>query len=94
MIDDEFEWDDEKAERNLRIHNVSFAVARKVFDDPSALDWPDMSENYGEERFEIIGMSENRLIHVAYTVRRGRTRIISARLTEPWEKRIYHEQKP
>lgn len=93
MIDDEFEWDDEKAARNLRLHGVSFGLAREVFDDPSAFDWLDTSENYGEERFEILGMSQNRLIQVAYTQRDGRTRIISARGAEPWEKRIYHEQK-
>ena len=32
-----FEWDPDKAERNLRKHGVSFEVASRVFVDPLAL---------------------------------------------------------
>jgi uncharacterized DUF497 family protein len=40
----------------------------------------------------MIGMVENRLLFVAYTFRGGRTRIISARKAEPYERRKYHDE--
>lgn len=92
MVDAEFEWDVIKAARNLAEHGVSFEIARKVFQDPLALEWLDSSEDYGEERYVIIGMAELRLLFVAYTLRSGRVRLISARCAEPYERRRYHEE--
>jgi len=37
MRSDEFEWDDAKAEANLRKHRISFRTASRVFDDVFAL---------------------------------------------------------
>ncbi len=34
MNNDDFEWDDAKAAANLKKHQVSFATAARVFDDP------------------------------------------------------------
>ena len=44
-----FEWDPDKAERNLRKHGVSFEVASRVFVDPLALTVLDCVEA-GEQR--------------------------------------------
>jgi uncharacterized DUF497 family protein len=57
-----------------------------------AIEQVDDRENYGEERFTIIGMVENRLLFVAYTMRGENIRIISARGAEPHERRSYHEE--
>jgi uncharacterized protein len=92
MSDDEFDWDDPKAAKNLRNHGVSFEEARHVFRDPFALDWLDERENYGEPRYVTIGMAPKRLLYVAYTMRGDRIRIISARGAEPYEQRRYHEE--
>ena len=45
-----FEWNDRKALTNLAKHGVSFETARKVFEDPFAVDIEDRSANYGEVR--------------------------------------------
>ncbi len=92
MEDDDFEWDDEKAARNLAEHHVSFEVAREVFKDPFAIEWQNLRERYSEDRFAILGMVQDRLLFVAYTLRNSRTRILSARGAEPYEKRKYHEE--
>ena len=42
MLDDEFEWDDRKARRNVQAHGVTFELARLVFDDPNEIDWLDL----------------------------------------------------
>ena len=56
----EFEWDEAKAEANWRAHGVSFELARTVFSDPFAVERLDDREDYGEERFVIVGMAEGR----------------------------------
>jgi uncharacterized DUF497 family protein len=87
-----FEWDRKKAARNLRDHGVSFEEATRVFNDPLSLDDIDDREDYGEERSNMIGVAGDRLLVVTYTLRGGKTRIISARPAEPNERRRYREE--
>ena len=47
---------------------------------------------YVEDRNLLLGMVQNRLLAVAYTLRDSRVRIVSARMAEPRERRRYHEQ--
>lgn len=91
MFDDGFEWDDAKAAENYKNHGVTFERAKRAFADPFAIERLDDREQYGEERFNILGMVEGRLLFVAFTLRNGTIRIISARGAEPHEKRKYHE---
>ena len=88
----EFQWDNAKAVQNFAKHGVSFDAAKQVFKDPFAVEYFDNREDYGEERFIIIGLVETRLVFVAYTMRDEIIRIISARAAESFEKREYHEQ--
>jgi len=92
MQNDDFEWDDAKAVRNLLDHDVSFETARAAFGDVFAVEREDAREAYGETRYNLIGMVEGRLLHVTYTPRGERVRIISARPAEPHERRRYYEQ--
>ncbi len=93
MIDDEFEWDDEKARQNHAKHGVTFQSAREAFDDPFLFEEIDRREDYGEERRSAVGMVESHLITVAFTIRNDRIRIISARRAQPRDRRKYHEQE-
>jgi len=56
MMEQEFEWDEGKAESNLKKHGVSFEAARLAFDDAFALDRLDTTMVYPErkERIRII----------------------------------------
>jgi uncharacterized DUF497 family protein len=92
MDDGEFEWDDHKAVDNYIKHGVSFELAWQAFNDPFAIERLDDREAYGEERYVLIGMVEERLLFVAYTLRGNHIRIISARGAEPHEHRQYHEE--
>jgi hypothetical protein len=91
MQSDEFEWDDAKAEANLRKHNISFRAASRVFDDPLVLIEQDFSEDYGEDRFLATGRVEGLLVTVIYTERSDRIRIISARKANSDEQRAYDQ---
>ena len=92
MRDDDFEWDDTKARANIARHDLSFETARKVFSDPLALDWLDDREDYGEARYVTLGVAGHQLLCVGYTMRASRTRIITARIAEPRERRAYREE--
>ena len=87
-----FEWDDEKAARNLADHRVSFEQAAAACGDPFAVAWIDDRENYGEERFGLIGLYGRELLFVAYTERGENIRIISARRAERHEQDRYYRQ--
>jgi putative transcriptional regulator len=87
MEDKDFAWDDDKAARNWRDHASSFEMAREAFRDPFAIEWEDTAQGRNEERHSLIGMVENRLLFVGYTIWDGKIRIITARKAEPYERR-------
>ena len=88
-----FEWHDAKAEANLQAHGVSFDLAKTVFNDVFAVERLDDREDYGEERFVIIGMAKGHImLYVAYTERDQRIRIISARRATEREQDDYFRQ--
>ena len=87
-----FEWDPKKDSANLRKHDVGFAEASTVFDDPLSTTIPDPDHAVGEERFVIVGMSgKRRLLIVVHTDKGERIRLISARLATKHERHKYEE---
>lgn len=87
-----FEWDDIKAKTNLARHGVSFDEAKTVFDDPLYVDFYDPDHSDVEERYIIIGMSQQqRLLLVSYTERGQTMRLISARVATRSERNAYEE---
>lgn len=93
MIDDEFEWDAEKAASNLRKHGVAFADAQRVFDDAFAIHDLDADAGYGEQRMVAVGMVNGILLAVVYTERGDRTRLISARKATKHEQVEYYRSQ-
>ncbi len=88
----EFEWEPEKASLNERKHGVTFHEAATVFGDPLAITFADPDHSMDEKRYLTFGMSRlDRLLVVSHTERRGRVRIINARLMTRQERRIYEE---
>ena len=87
-----FEWDDQKAALNLRQHRVSFEQALVACRDPFAVEWLDTSEDYGEERWSLLGLYGREVLYVAYTERGDNVRIISARRAEKNEQDRYYRQ--
>ncbi len=88
----EFEWDPEKAARNVAKHGVSFQEAATVFGDPLAITHADPDHSEEEDRFLTFGhSSEGDLLVVSHTDRGDCTRIISARSATRKEKKHYEE---
>jgi len=85
-----FEWDLDKARKNLAKHGVSFDEAITVFGDPLAVTIHDPDHSDEEERFLTTGLSKGRrLIIVAHTERAKRLRIVHAREVTAGERRQY-----
>ena len=85
----EFEWDEGKAILNEKKHGVPFPFATRVFLDPNRLEWADTRRDYGEPRWITLGLVEGFEIIVAYAVRGGSIRLISARKAERHERQDY-----
>jgi uncharacterized DUF497 family protein len=88
-----FEWDPEKAKKNLVKHGVSFEEASTAFGDNMSITISDPIHSKDEERFILLGYSEkNRLLVVVHTDREDRIRIISSRLATKKERLNYEER--
>ena len=88
----EFDNDPVKAASNLKKHKVSFEEAASVFGDPMAYTFADPDHSIGEERWLMFGQSRMaRVLAVIFSQRRGKYRIISARLATRHERKTYEE---
>jgi hypothetical protein len=75
--------------QNIAKHGIPFEYAVRVFLDPHRLDAVDHRRNYNEERRLTLGLIDGRLFAIAYTPRRERFRLISARKANEREQRQY-----
>ena len=95
-----YEWNPDKAARNLRKHGVSFENAAQVFDDPLAMATLNGYVD-GEERWQMIGRAGKAgmlfVVHLWWEEEfEGEPveaiRIISARGATASERRSYERQ--
>jgi uncharacterized DUF497 family protein len=87
-----FDWDLNKASKNIKKHEVMFDEAATVFDDPMFVTVIDEEHSDDEERYITIGVSrQGRLLVVAHTDRAGQIRVISARKATKYEEQFYAE---
>jgi uncharacterized DUF497 family protein len=84
-----FEWDSAKERDNVRDHGVNFTDASEIFYDYFRRERYDDDSSGEEDRWQTMGFY-NDVLFVVYTERGDVTRIISARVAEPFERRIYY----
>jgi len=83
-----YQWDRDKAERNLNKHGIYFSDAVSVLSDDLALTIEDESSE--ERRWVTLGRDLfGRLLVVVYSWRGDEIRIISARKASAKERRQY-----
>lgn len=88
-----FKWDIAKAETNRLKHGISFDEATTVFSDPLSMLRTDPDHSLDEQRFIVLGMSnQRRLLVVAFAERPPWTRLISARRATRKERRQYERE--
>ena len=93
----QFEWDEAKAEANVRKHGVAFELASSVFHDPRLLTVADLEHADTEERWFSVGCASNGgVLSVVYLWSDAdpaatNIRLISARKSTQAELRQYRE---
>ena len=89
-----FEWDPQKAESNLAKHGVPFEEAATAFGDLLGRITNDPRHSVDEERFVLLGLSQQQhLLAVMFVQREEAIRIISARRAIPRERRDYEQSE-
>jgi uncharacterized DUF497 family protein len=87
-----FEWDTNKAKKNIKVHGVSFDEASTVFKDNLSLTIYDPLHSEEEDRLILIGNScKNRLLVIVHMERGDKIRIITARKAAKKERKQYEE---
>ncbi len=81
-------WDEGKRRLNLAKHGVDFVDAAEIFAS-ATVETRDRRRDYGEERFQALGVARDRILYVVFAWRNGRRRIISARRASGDEAVIY-----
>jgi uncharacterized DUF497 family protein len=85
-----FEWDDAKRAGNLAKHGVDFKAVSQ-FDWTTSVQRLDERSDYGEPRWQALGMIVNRLYMLVFTQRDDRIRVISLRKANNQEVVFYEE---
>lgn len=75
----DFEWDAAESDACLVRRGFDFAYALQAFGDPDRMVTADERWNYGEDRYRLLGVVEQRVFCLVFTLRGTTIRIISAR---------------
>ncbi len=87
----EFEWDKGNIGKNLK-HNVEDNETEEVFLDEDKVVYKDKLHSLTEERFIVLGKTKkDRLLYIAFTKRKNKVRVISARDINKKEVELYEK---
>jgi uncharacterized DUF497 family protein len=84
-------FDPAKNERNIAERGISFDLAEE-FQWDTALVVEDLRNDYGERRFQALGLIAGRLHALVFTPRAGRVHVISLRKANRRETKHYDAQ--
>jgi uncharacterized DUF497 family protein len=88
-----FDWDDGNVNKNTK-HSVSPSEAEQIFLNEPLLMINDPKHSADEPRYHAMGQTnEQRLLHVSFTIRGNKIRVISARDMHKKERVIYDQKK-
>ncbi len=86
-----FEWNEEKYQKNLEKHGLSFADAQQVFMS-STVTFLDERRDYGERRYVTLGTLLEIVVLLVHTPRGKNLRMISMRKANEKERHIYFKR--
>ena len=82
--------DPKKDRRNIAVRGLSLGLAEQL-DWLTAQIWEDKRKDYGERRYCVLGLIEDRLHSVVFTPRDGKPRVISLRKANKREVKRYEK---
>ena len=87
-----FEWDQWNINKNRLKHRVEPNESEEAFFDDKKYTFEDTKHSDAERRFILIGKTKaNRILYIAFTVRDGKVRVVSARDINKKEVILYEE---
>ena len=89
----EFEWDQAKSDTCFTEGGFDFAYVLQAFLDVERLIHKDSRWDYGEDRYQMLGIIDDRVFFVVYTIRGTVIRIISARKANQREVKDYENSE-
>jgi uncharacterized DUF497 family protein len=90
---DGFEWDEGNRYKNWIAHNVIEREAEEVFVSDRVLLSNDVKHSQVEDRYLALGKTKkNRKLSVAFTIRKTKIRVISARDMSDRDRKQYGEE--
>lgn len=84
-------WTDSKRRRNIAKHGYDFVGADAIFDGP-VVSQEDDREAYGEQRINVLGWLNGRVMHLTYTDDGEAMRAISLREATSHETNVYFRE--
>jgi uncharacterized DUF497 family protein len=82
-------WDPDKNTKNINKRKLPFSLGALVFNDAERIERYDEEHSYDEERWQTIGRA-NGALFVVYMERNDTPHIISVRLADKEERRLYY----
>ncbi|MGE5430819.1 MAG: BrnT family toxin [Syntrophomonadaceae bacterium] len=91
----QFNWDQGNINKNWEKHRVAWSEAEEVFfNQPLIIEDDKTHSAETESRYYALGKTtENRKLFIAFTLRNGKIRVISARPMSSREREIYNEEE-
>lgn len=87
-----FEWDQGNRDKNFLSHRVTTDECEQMFFNLPFLAYDDPDHSQKEERWVALGITKlDRKLYIAFTMRDGKIRIISARDMDKNERHIYEQ---
>ena len=88
-----FVWDPRKEQINIQDHGISFSVAKFAFNDSERWERYDTTHSQNEDRWQTLALVEKVLFIVFTEEKEDVIRIISARIADKNERRIYNGKR-
>jgi len=89
----EFDWDERNRDKNYKKHKVNIKESEEVFFNRPLKVFKDKKHSHVEERFIAFGKTDaGRKLFIAFTIRKNKLRVISARDQSRKERKIYEKK--
>ncbi|MEK7165915.1 MAG: BrnT family toxin [Patescibacteria group bacterium] len=87
------DWDEGNRDKNWIKHRVSWKECEEVFNNEPLVQFQDVLHSITEERWIVLGKTNlGRKLHLVFTLRLGKVRVISTRNQNRKERNFYENK--
>lgn len=87
-----FDWDEANKTKNWIKHKVSAKECEEIFFNEPLITFRDNIHSWKEKRYKALGITiKGRRLHITFTIRDNKIRVISARDQSRKERKLYEK---